>query len=169
MFFILATLVEYCMHRWLHAPHSNCSITNTHKEHHREYKKQYYYRKEKRLKCIQNITTGFVLTTAALNLEWPSGYARNLMLEMVAGVLLYQMSHILSHMPPHTTLHSKIVCWHHHHHQYNHRSNFGISCPVWDFVFGTCSENANCNSYVLASFPLLGFMFVDFKHRDCST
>ena len=55
------------------------------------------------------------------------------------GIVAYNLIHSFSHSESDTSigLIKKIKLHHLRHHYIDQRTRFGITCPIWDYVFGT--------------------------------
>ena len=116
---LLWTLVEYLFHRFiLHRR------TNTYLVHDRAHHQKPTHRPTE----IPFLLAGIKLLIVCGYWEWWAGIG------FAAGVLAYVVIHYLSHrsLVPNALLY---------HHQYHHLISankcFGVSSPLWDYIFGT--------------------------------
>lgn len=134
-------LVEYLLHRFLHARR-----VQYHENHHRNHRVAYLYSRRAKL------TGGLHCAGSLLFLVVWSSMRLDLCLKLVGlyvgyGVLLYNTTHLYSH--------SSSSTYHRLHHT-NPRYNFGISSPVWDYLFGTLHRRYTVSNrwYLLLPGPL---------------
>ncbi len=132
------TFTEYAVHRWIyHPPHgaSEAYRQATYKMHGMHHD----YPKDKRRLAMPPIVA-IVLATALLFLfELVLGeYSFSYLAGFVVGYALYLMVHYTVHMyaPPRNFLRT---LWVNHsiHHYSEDEVLFGVSQPLWDYVFGT--------------------------------
>jgi dihydroceramide fatty acyl 2-hydroxylase len=131
------TWVEYVLHRWIfHFPPTAAVrrvVTFTlHRHHHRDPQGL------DRLVATPAEAAGLLVPAAwALQRVDPAGHAW-VSAGLILGYLLYELAHLSAH---HGVARAPLLRWlrRHHlrHHFDNAGSNFGISSPLWDAVFGT--------------------------------
>lgn len=127
--FVLASLVEYWVHRLMHVS-PKISIGERHREHHRANKGQGVL-----WEFLDYIKSTFIALFLMFFLSWQAGLAW--LLGGVTYAIFSAYAHQLQHenpvkcfwmkMPVHY-VHHKYGMWHH---------NFGLAVDWWDHVFGT--------------------------------
>ncbi|MGB3801646.1 MAG: sterol desaturase family protein [Lewinella sp.] len=132
------TFTEYAVHRWVyHPPHgaSEAYREATYKMHGMHHD----YPKDKRRLAMPPIVAIALATTLLYLFEFVLGaYSFSYLAGFVVGYALYLMVHYTVHMyaPPRNFLRA---LWVNHsiHHYSEDEVLFGVSQPLWDYVFGT--------------------------------
>lgn len=136
------TLVEYVLHRWcFHTPPRGPRGIRAHFLAHGIHHFDPY--DGSRLVFPPLLGVGIAVPLFILfELLFPTGIALTLISGLLAGYLIYDMSHFISHhgsirVPWFRFLHR----YHKAHHHREHNAMFGVSSPLWDLVFRTGSRN----------------------------
>jgi sterol desaturase/sphingolipid hydroxylase (fatty acid hydroxylase superfamily) len=138
------TLLEYVLHRFVF--HVQVPLTNprlreiinvSHLAHHAS--------PRDRNKVLVQLPFGLIVSALIYGLIW--AIARNafvaalVMSGIWAGFLYYEAVHYRVHF---SLAHSGLIAWqrrrHFYHHFTNNRLCFGVTSPLWDYVFGTTSS-----------------------------
>lgn len=129
------SLLEYLIHRWF--GHDKRLIRNPfgaeHTAHHS--RGNYFAPAYKKAIVIPLVFSLFAIPGGAIFGAAPAiAFAAGL----VGYYLLYEALHYLAHVRPAVTAYGRWLRLHHfHHHFHEPRRNFGVSSPLWDFVFRT--------------------------------
>jgi sterol desaturase/sphingolipid hydroxylase (fatty acid hydroxylase superfamily) len=125
----LFSLIEYSFHRWVF--HGSVRIvTQGHRAHHENplgYDSLPFF--------LPSLIL-FVLT-GALVLLVPASVAFLLIGTTAAGYVVYGLSHFTIHHHRFHFAPARNWAAHHHIHHYHPDTNFGVTTPLWDIVFGT--------------------------------
>jgi sterol desaturase/sphingolipid hydroxylase (fatty acid hydroxylase superfamily) len=138
------TFTEYAVHRWVyHPPHgaSEAYKRATYKMHGMHHD----YPKDKKRLAMPPIVAIVLATSLLFLFELVLGqYAFAYLAGFVVGYALYLMVHYIVHMyaPPRNFLRA---LWVNHsiHHYSENDILFGVSQPLWDYVFGTVPRTDN--------------------------
>ena len=123
------TLVEYGMHRWLFHGAAG-TVEAGHRKHHDD------PTGDDALPFFMP-PFGMVLLAATLTLVLPASTALLLASAIAAGYAAYGISHTAIHVTRFRgRLLSRWAAIHHIHHHHPDK-NFGVTTPLWDYVFGT--------------------------------
>lgn len=121
------TAVEWAMHRWsMHSRRGRSRIALDHRDHH------------DRLLPVPLPSPGdwLAATIPAVAIGWWSSPAAGA--GFLAGFALYALEHRAVHTRPARTRYGRWARRHHlHHHLVEPATNFGLTIPLWDIVFGT--------------------------------
>ncbi len=137
----LWSLTEYVMHRWvMHATAGPALTTRGHRDHHRQ---PTHRPLASPLSFVAVVLVGLglvapvgaVLATAVGSTGWTGALAGP---AAIASYLVYERVHFRSHFCPASTRYAR---WQQRRHLAHHASagttNYGVTSPVWDWVFGT--------------------------------
>lgn len=135
---VLFTFAEYAVHRWVYHPPENASpgyVDFTYKVHgvHHDYPK------DKQRLAMPPWLSLLVATTLLFVFEFLVGqYAFSLLAGFLAGYASYLMVHYVVHIYPMPKNRFRAL-WINHaiHHYSEDEILFGVSSPLWDYVFGT--------------------------------
>lgn len=139
---LLWTLLEYVLHRWvLHYlpknPIGQAVMNRFHVDHHHD-------PHDKALVCIPLVVCLplWACVLGLLYLLFQSGPIAWLVTSGVAVMMvLYDITHFSTHYMPATNWYLKLLKRQHmEHHFSDHTQRFGVTSPVWDYVFGTISK-----------------------------
>ena len=91
--------------------------------------------------ALMAILSGSVWIFLRLFLRLPIGVMWGLYAGAITGYIVYDMIHYYSHHGQPSTWYLKwIKRYHHMHHYFNPHLGFGVSTPLWDYIFGTMIE-----------------------------
>ncbi len=139
---LLWSLMEYLLHRFpLHAKLDGTLLkklmAHLHNEHHK--------RPDEAAVLVTTFAVSFPIYTLTCGLIWVISHSISLVLELgagvIAGYLVYEWVHFYTHLLPAKSKLGKFLKKYHmsHHHKDSSRG-FGVTTPVWDFVFRTWPE-----------------------------
>lgn len=128
------TLLEYVIHRWLgHLPRGRIFTSSEHLRHHADV----LYFTPIRLKilgAIPVLALAFALAAWASDTATASGFA----LAIACGWTTYEWLHESIHVRGPRNRYERWAARHHlSHHFGKARSNYGVTTPVWDWIFGS--------------------------------
>lgn len=128
------TLLEYVIHRWLgHLPKGRIFTSSEHLRHHADV----LYFTPIPLKILGAIP---VLATAFALASWLSGAmaGAGFTVAIACGWTLYEWLHESIHVRGPRNRYARWAARHHlSHHFGKARSNYGVTTPVWDWIFGS--------------------------------
>lgn len=136
------TLAEYVIHRWVyHPPHGSSEkykevMYNAHGFHHD-------YPKDKKRLAMPPILAIVISTVLLLLFELVLGdYSFAYLAGFVVGYAMYLVVHYTVHMyPPPKNFLKALWVNHAMHHYSEDNILFGVSQPLWDYVFGTMPKS----------------------------
>ncbi len=132
------TFAEYSVHRWVYHPPENASggfVNFTHKIH----GIHHHDPKDKQLLALPPWLTALIATILLLVFKLMLGqFSFAFLAGFLAGYALYLMIHYTVHIFPMPKNRFRIL-WINHaiHHYSEERLMFGVSSPLWDYIFGT--------------------------------
>ena len=139
--FVLWTLLEYAIHRWLyhHVPY----FKDIHEAHHAE---PNAYIGAPATVGIALIFAIFFAPLATFNVVAASGLTAGVLMGYLAYMILHHAAHYWT-LPPGSWLYQ---ARRHHalHHYSSQASNFGIITSFWDHVFGTATRRGRVHAAV---------------------
>ncbi|HET8941025.1 MAG TPA: flippase-like domain-containing protein [Rudaea sp.] len=127
--FLAFTFAEYCVHRWLFH-RGDGAMRDGHARHHDEprgYDALPFFAPP----------TGMLGVAALLALVLPTGLALLLAGTIAAGYAAYGLGHTIMHVRRFRWRVAVRWAAHHHIHHHHPGMNFGVTTPLWDYVFAT--------------------------------
>lgn len=128
------SLTEYALHRGLgHKPRLKNPFTREHIRHHA--KVDYFAKTSK--KVLMALGAGSLMYVGALPFLGPIGSGA-FVLGFIGSYAAYEIVHRRIHTHGPQGPYSRFVRKHHfHHHFENPKTNYGVTTPIWDLVFGS--------------------------------
>lgn len=135
--FLLFTLIEYLTHRYFF--HMVTSTTLREKLQYAFHGVHHDYPKDKSRLAMPPLASVTISIVLFLILEWVMGsYVFGFLPGFVLGYSAYLVVHHLVHAYPPPNNFLKVL-WINHsiHHYRDHTNAYGVSSPLWDYIFGT--------------------------------
>jgi sterol desaturase/sphingolipid hydroxylase (fatty acid hydroxylase superfamily) len=140
---LIWTLAEYIIHRFIfHFIFTNQTIKKIHSLFHLLHHVYIHDTKKYPTLLIASIPGGLLFYYAFTVLF--GEYVNPIFGGFVLGYILYEYVHYSTHCFPMNTTLGKILKQHHmRHHYFNYEKNFGVTSPLWDYIFRSMLHEVN--------------------------
>lgn len=131
------SLVEWVFHRGMHLGTNNGAITRFQEYAHMRHHHEPHDVERSIVKLAGSVPMAIVFLSLAVLLLPGFAAAALFHTGMVLGYLAYEMVHLATHARWRFPILDYLTAYHRRHHFGNPKSAYGVTSPLWDWVFGT--------------------------------